>query len=110
MATMRTGSRSATFSTFSNLLLSCLGTAAFLCLAPSARAQEGNGGKEDMPAAEVHGFTLEEAVQYGLANQPALRAAQASAAGAQAQLTALENMRLAGIISHELKIRREQAA
>src|SRR5262249_9787153 len=104
------GPRIANSSTISTLLLSFLGVAVVLCLTRSAQAQEGNGPIEEAPAATIQSWTLEDCVQHGLANQPALRAAQASAAGAQAQYNALETMRLARLISHELKIRREQAS
>jgi len=49
-------------------------------------------------------------LQIALANQPALRAAQASLASAQTQLDALQNLRLAGLVSQEIPIRRKQAS
>jgi outer membrane protein TolC len=58
----------------------------------------------------VTAYTLEECIQIGLTNQPAVRAAYASLGAAQAQEQALQNLRFAGLISQEIPIRRKQAA
>jgi outer membrane protein TolC len=42
-------------------------------------------------------------------NQPAIAAARASVAAAQARFNGLENLRLAGLLRHDLAIRRQQA-
>jgi outer membrane protein TolC len=72
----------------------CLGV-----VAPPARAQQ--------PAAPL---TLEDCVRIGLAQQPALNAARASLAAAVDQQRALDNLRLASLISRELPVRKQQAA
>lgn len=60
--------------------------------------------------AEVRVLSLAECVQIALEKQPALAAYRASLAAAQAQEQALQDLKLAGIISHDLPIRRKQAA
>jgi outer membrane protein TolC len=86
--------------------LVCLG----LCT-PAARAQQ------QLPAQEAHHpalpqgpLTLEDCVRMGLERQPSLVAARASLAAAEDQRQALENMRLAALISRELSVRKQQAA
>jgi outer membrane protein TolC len=73
-----------------------------LAAAPAALAQDA------APAPPP--LTLEDCVRLGLEKQPSLAAARASLAAAEVQQRALENLRLAGLISAEVPIRREQAA
>jgi outer membrane protein TolC len=47
--------------------------------------------------------------RIGMENQPAIAAARASVAAAQARFNGLENLRLAGLLRHDLSIRRQQA-
>jgi len=54
-------------------------------------------------------LSLQECVQLGLMYQPALTAAQASLDAAQTSYQSLQNLRLAGLISRDLPIRRQQA-
>jgi outer membrane protein TolC len=68
-------------------------------------------GQEAAPA-EMSGLpplTLEECIQIGLEQQPSLTAARASLAAALDSQRAIEDLRLAGILEHELPIRRQQA-
>jgi len=55
-------------------------------------------------------LTLADCVAMGLAQQPAVAAHRASLASAETQRQALDNLRLASLISRELKIRKQQAA
>jgi outer membrane protein TolC len=62
------------------------------------------------PAAKAAGVTLAECVQIALNTQPALAAARASLAAALSAQQALENLRIVGLVSREIPIRRKQAA
>jgi outer membrane protein TolC len=79
------------------LLLVCLGV-----VAPPARAQS--------PAPPAAPLTLDDCVRIGLERQPALNAARASLAAAEDSRRALDNLRLASLISRELPVRKQQAA
>jgi outer membrane protein TolC len=57
-----------------------------------------------------HQLTLADCVAIGLARQPTIVAHRASLAAAETQVQALGNMHLAGLISREMPIRKEQAA
>jgi outer membrane protein TolC len=84
------------------LLVVCLATTT-----PAVRAQD----PLPAPPPPFPGpLTLEECVRIGLEQQPALNAARATLASAQDQLQALENLRLAALISRELPVRKQQAA
>src|SRR5262249_25747031 len=61
-------------------------------------------------AAPVPCLTLADCVRIGVGQQPALAAHRASLGAAEAQLKALEDLRLAALISREIPIRRKQAA
>jgi outer membrane protein TolC len=70
---------------------------------------------EKMPAvkqdvAPVKGMTLAECIQVALEHQPALAAHRASLAAAEVQVQALDNLHLAGLLNHEIPIRRKQAS
>jgi outer membrane protein TolC len=54
-------------------------------------------------------LTLADCVQIALEQQPALVAHRASLASAEAQLRALENLKLAAVVAKDLPIRRQQA-
>jgi outer membrane protein TolC len=79
----------------------CLGV-----VAPAARAQQ-PVTPAGPPAAPL---ALEDCVRIGLEQQPALNAARASLAAAEDQRRALDNLRLAALISRELPVRKQQAA
>jgi outer membrane protein TolC len=83
-----------------------------LALAPaSSRAQAELGqpvAAQPQPVV-VRQLTLEECIQIGLSRQPALAAAHASLAAAEQQRRALYNLKLAGLVSHELPYRRHQS-
>lgn len=94
-------------------LATLTGAALLLGVVPMAPAQNGNGKATNGDAAlpvVASAYTLEQCVQIGISNQPALRAAQASLASAQDQYDALQKMRFAGLVSHEVPIRRKQAS
>src|SRR5207302_10651083 len=55
-------------------------------------------------------LTLADCVQIALDRQPALVAHRASVAAAESQKQGLDNLRLAGLVSREVPIRRKQAA
>jgi outer membrane protein TolC len=61
-------------------------------------------------AAPAARFSPAECVRIGLSRQPALAAHRASVAAAQLQSKALEDLKLTGLISREIPIRRRQAA
>jgi outer membrane protein TolC len=82
-------------------LLVCLGV-----VTPASRAQT----PEAHPAPPAAPLTLEECIRIGLEQQPALNAARASLAAAEDQRQALDNLRLAALISRELPVRKQQAA
>jgi outer membrane protein TolC len=73
---------------------------------PAARAQDPELPGQLAPSP----LTLEACIQMGLERQPSLAAAQASLAAAEDNRRALDNLRLASLISHELPIRRRQAS
>jgi outer membrane protein TolC len=73
---------------------------------PQARAQDPAAIPDPAPAA----LTLEACIQLGLERQPSLAAARASLAAAEDNNRALQNLRFAALISHELPIRRQQAS
>jgi outer membrane protein TolC len=58
---------------------------------------------------EVSKLDLPTCRRIGLERQPALAAARATLAAAQERLQALESLRLAGLVRHDLDIRRQQA-
>jgi outer membrane protein TolC len=70
------------------------------------------------PAEPLPGFrvakpaplTLTDCIQLGLENQPALAAARASLAAAEAAQQAVDHLRLLGLVNHEIDVRRQQAA
>ncbi len=72
--------------------------------APAARSQ---GPATTLPASS--GSTLAECIATALAQQPAVNAARASLAAAQTGKCALDNMRLAALISRDIPVRRQQA-
>jgi outer membrane protein TolC len=61
------------------------------------------------PAVEVVKLDIPTCRRLGLEKQPALPAARASLAAAQARYQALESMHLAGVIRHDLAYRKRQA-
>ena len=61
-------------------------------------------------AAPAAALTLADCVQIALGRQPALAAQRASVAAAETGRQAADNLRLAGLVSKELPIRRRQAA
>jgi outer membrane protein TolC len=76
--------------------------------APPASAQEPAPAAQ--PAlAPVAVLTLEECRHIALEKQPTLAACRAALAVAEARLRALEDLRLAAVIEHDLPIRRQQA-
>ncbi len=77
----------------------CLGV-----VVPAAYAQQ------PAPVPTLPPLTLEDCIRIGLEQQPALAAARASLAAAEDQRRALDNMRLAGLLSRELPVRKQQAA
>jgi hypothetical protein len=78
--------------------------------AVTARAAEPPVAEQPVPAApKVVKLDLAKAVHLALEQHPKVAALRASLAGAQDGLTALENLRLLGVIDHEIPIRREQA-
>ena len=83
------------------LVLVCLGV-----VAPPGRAQT----PAPAPALPPQPLTLEDCVRIGMERQPALNAARASLAAAEDQRRALDNLRLAALISRELPVRKQQAA
>lgn len=97
-----------------------------LCVGNSARAQErveltapaliaaeqASGPSTPNRAAAqpaVAGYSLDQCIQIGLAQQPAVAAARASLAAAQTGKCALDNMRFAALISRDIPVRRQQA-
>ena len=68
------------------------------------------GGRLQLMPCDGAPLTLEECIRIGLEQQPALNAARASLAAAEDQRRALDNMRLAGLLSRELPVRKQQAA
>jgi hypothetical protein len=74
-----------------------------------AAPKEADAAKQPAPAAGQV-LSLADCVQIGLERQPALAAYRASVAAAEAQAQALEDLKLAGVISHDIRIRRQQAA
>jgi outer membrane protein TolC len=73
---------------------------------PLARAQD---PADPVPAAAPLNLTLDECIRIGLERQPSLAASRASLAAAQDNQRALDDLHLAALISHELRIRRQQA-
>jgi outer membrane protein TolC len=59
--------------------------------------------------AQLSPLTLEDCIRIGLDKQPTLAAQRSSLAAADAQRQALDNLRLAALISKELPIRKQQA-
>lgn len=94
----------------------------FVCLGvavPPALAQQLGEPIGPPPAASATGgpapaatapLTLDECVRIGMEGQPALAAARASLAAADAQKRALDKLCLASLVSRELPIRKEQAS
>src|SRR5262245_54465492 len=85
----------------------CLG------LVSGARAQQPQP-PEEMPApahtaAAPSPLTLTDCVRIGLAQQPVLAAQWASIAAAEVQCRALDHLGCAGVLSKDLKFRKEQA-
>jgi outer membrane protein TolC len=60
-------------------------------------------------AAETPKLDLPTCRRMAMENQPAIAAARASLAAAQARVNGLENLRLAGLLRHDLDIRRHQS-
>jgi outer membrane protein TolC len=83
------------------------GPVALLALAALGPLARGQG---PAPAPVPPPLTLAECIQTGLERQPSLLAARASLAAARDNQRALEDLRLAGLVSHEVPIRRQQAA
>src|SRR5262249_27235368 len=67
------------------------------------------GTAQPPPEVPATPLTLEDCVRIGLERQPAVAAAPASLAAAEAQRRALDNLCLASLVSRELPIRRKQA-
>ncbi len=80
--------------------LVCLG----VCT-PVARAQ----GPAPHPALPQGPLTLEDCVRIGLEQQPSVAAARASLAASVDGRQALDNLRLASLVSRELAVRKQQA-
>jgi outer membrane protein len=80
--------------------------AALLASVALARGQ----GPENALPAQRPPLTLADCVAIGLARQPTVAAHRASLAAAETQVQALDNLRLAALISRELPIRKQQAA
>jgi outer membrane protein TolC len=79
-----------------------------LTAAPAARAQyQGAPPQGSQPQGPL---SLNDCIAIGLARQPAIEAQRASLAATETQRQALDNMKLAALISKELPIRRQQAA
>ncbi len=91
-----------------SLTVALVAASLLLCAAalPALRAQH----VPPPDAAPPPPLGLEDCVRLGLERQPSLAAARASLAAAEAGQRALHNLHLAGVISREVPIRREQAA
>jgi outer membrane protein TolC len=63
----------------------------------------------EMATTPARPLTLADCVQIALDRQPALTAHRASVAAAEGQRQGLDNLRLAGLVSREVPIRRKQA-
>ncbi len=74
-----------------------------LATASAARAQQIQGQPQGP-------LTLNDCIAIGLARQPAIEAQRASLASTETQRQALDNMKVAALISKELPIRKQQAA
>src|SRR5258708_5938142 len=101
---------------FHHLVLGSLAVPAILAHAPATSADEATfvlpaqgPAATAAPALEAGKFDLPTARRMGLEKQPGLAAARATLAAAQARQQALENMHLAGVIRHDLPIRKRQA-
>jgi len=70
---------------------------------------QGEGRGQEALAAAAPPLGLQDCVNLGLQYQPALAAAQASLDAAQTAYQGAQNLRLAGLISKQVKIRRNQA-
>jgi outer membrane protein TolC len=82
-----------------------LAFAALVCAAaPPARAQTA------APAAPAGPLTLAESVRTALERQPRIAAERANLAAAEDNKRALDDLRLAALVEHDLPIRRRQAA
>jgi outer membrane protein TolC len=80
-------------------------TLAFSALVLAAMLHGESSGQETKRA----GLSLQDCVDLGLQNQPALAAARASLDAAQSAYSSLQNLRLIGRLSKQMPIRREQA-
>jgi outer membrane protein TolC len=83
----------------------------FVCAGVSAQVARAQAPEPGAPAppAVAQPLTLEDCVRIGLEQQPALAAARASLAAAETNRQALDNLRIAALISRELPVRKHQA-
>src|SRR5262245_11828428 len=83
----------------------------FLAQATAAETPSADG-KSPSTTAPVHEYTLGvgDCLHIALEQQPTLAAHRASLAAAEAGRRGLDNLGLAGLLAHDLSIRRKQAA
>jgi outer membrane protein TolC len=63
-----------------------------------------------LPAPQASALTLADCIQIALDTQPALKAAHASLGAAESGREALDHLRIIGLVSREIPVRRKQAA